>query len=110
MSSPQGEVNHGRLLMSEDPLTPPQPQPKWLLTTFVLGLFFRTFAILFIFLKLFVYGEPSLQPDSKIAAKYWAFKRRADLTLEKVPVLPSIQNNIQYDSISIKLGKRFGMT
>ena len=75
--------HHGRLLLSEDQLNMAQ-STKWSVVTFVLGLFFRTLAILFIFLKLFVFGEPSLQPDSKIAAKYWAFKRRADLTLEKV--------------------------
>ncbi len=74
--------------MSQEPL-PYMPQPsKWSLMTFVVCLFFRTFAILFIFLKLFVFGEPSFQPDSKIAATYWAFKRKADLTLEKVRVLP----------------------
>ncbi len=83
MSSPPGEIHHGRLLMSQEPLNSPQPS-KWTFLTFVVCLFFRTLAILFIFLKLFVFGEPSLQPDSKIAAKYWAFKQRADLTLEKV--------------------------
>jgi hypothetical protein len=65
----------------------PLPEPSnWPSMTFILGLVLRTIAVFFIFLKLFVFGEPSLQPDSKIAAKYWAFKRRADLTLEKVRI------------------------
>lgn len=77
--------HHGRFLMAEGPLDMPQPS-KWWFTTFVLGLFFRTLAVLLIFLKVFVFGEPSLQPDSKMATKYWAFKQKADLTREKVRV------------------------
>ena len=48
---------------------------SWVLRSFVIGL---------IFLKVFVFGEPFIKPDSKVAAKFWAFKRQADLTLEKV--------------------------
>jgi hypothetical protein len=69
--------------MAVDP-TLPQPASNWPSMSFVICLLLRTFAVTFIFLKLFVFGEPSLQPDSKIAAKYWAFKRKADVTLEKV--------------------------
>ena len=90
MSPPSASAeHHGRFLMAADPLDPLDPlaQPsKWWFATFVIGLFFRISAIVLIFLKLFVFGEPSLQPDSKMATKYWAFKRKADLTQEKVGV------------------------
>ena len=85
-SSSRAEMHHGRLLMSVDSLSQPS---NWPSLSLVLCLLFRAIAASVIFLKLFVFGEPSLQPDSKIAAKYWAFKRRADLTLEKVRILPS---------------------
>ena len=79
-------VNHGRTLMADGPLDTPQAMlfSKWSFITFIFGPLFRLCTILFIFTKLFVFGEPFLQPDSKIAAKYWRFKRQADLTLEKV--------------------------
>ena len=87
MSPPSASAeHHGRFLMASDPLDP-QPS-KWRFATFVIGLFFRISAIVLIFLKLFVFGEPSLQPDSKMATMYWAFKRKADLTQEKVGVSP----------------------
>ena len=82
-SSGSPEHNNGRLLLAEDSFDMPQ-QSKFSYFTYLLCLICRLFAILFIFLKLFVFGEPSLRPDSKIAAKYWAFRRQADFTLQKV--------------------------
>ena len=76
----------GRLLLSdgslENQLLSPSPR-AWFLFN-LLGWFSRLLVIGFIFLKLFVFGEPSLRPESGVAAKFWAFKRQADLATKRV--------------------------
>ena len=71
--------------MSVGPLGITEPSPSsWWMAFNMISWLLRSVIVGFLFLKLFIFGEPTVHSGSKVAAKYWSFKTQADLHLEKV--------------------------
>lgn len=82
--------HHGRLLMSVDSFDISQTS-KLSMVISLIAFLFRTIAIMFIFFKLFVFGEPSWRPDSNSAANFRFYKKQGNLAILKVCALLSLK-------------------